>query len=216
MEFKIGNRVKIIDHYCEKFCGLTGTVHNIYGSYSENIYSNSLIIEVRLDEMATMRSNGGIHYAICNESNIVKLSPHNDDISVPEIKNVYFNDPLTIVIWKDGSKTFVKNADGDDCYDPEKALAMAISKKALGNKYNYYKEFEKWLPEIDEKPSMEELVSEMNGKVILWILEGRSIGYMSEQLHLKPHEIEANIDELMYILRKHVGKRRFFKTLFVK
>lgn len=70
--------------------------------------------------------------------------------NIPEIRNVYFNDPLTCVIWKDGTKTFVKNADGDHNYDPEKALAMAISKKALGNKYNYYKEFEKWLPEDDE------------------------------------------------------------------
>ncbi len=71
--------------------------------------------------------------------------------NIPEIRNVYFNDPLTCVIWKDGTKTFVKNADGDHNYDPEKALAMAISKKALGNKYNYYKEFEKWLPEEDAK-----------------------------------------------------------------
>ena len=59
-------------------------------------------------------------------------------------------------------------------------------------------------------------VSEMSGKIIMWILEGRSIGYMSEMLHLSPNEIECNIDEMMFILRKQVGKRRFFKTLFVK
>ena len=78
--------------------------------------------------------------------------------SIPEIRNVYFNDPLTCVIWKDGTKTFVKNADGDHNYDPEKALAMAISKKALGNKYNYYKEFEKWLPKEDAKFSVKDLL----------------------------------------------------------
>ena len=72
--------------------------------------------------------------------------------SIPEIRNVYFNNPLTCVIWKDGTKTFVKNADGDNNYDPEKALAMAIAKKALGNKYDYHKEFKKWLPE-EEKAS---------------------------------------------------------------
>lgn len=76
--------------------------------------------------------------------------------SAPEIRNVYFNDPLTCVIWKDGTKTFVKNADGDSNYDPEKALAMAISKKALGNKYNYYKDFKKWLPKEDEKASIKD------------------------------------------------------------
>ena len=59
-------------------------------------------------------------------------------------------------------------------------------------------------------------ISEMNGKILMWILEGRSIGYMSETLHLSPKEIEHNIDEMMFILMKHVGKRRFFKTLFVK
>ena len=59
-------------------------------------------------------------------------------------------------------------------------------------------------------------VSEMSGKIIMWILEGRSIGYMSEMLHLSPNEIECNIDEMMFVLMKHVGKRRFFKTLFVK
>lgn len=78
--------------------------------------------------------------------------------NIPEIRNVYFNNPLTCVIWKDGTKTFVKNTDGDHNYDPEKALAMAISKKALGNKYNYYKEFEKWLPEDNEKFSVKDLL----------------------------------------------------------
>lgn len=62
----------------------------------------------------------------------------------PEIVKVIFNDPATIVFWSDGTKTVVK-ADGEK-FDPEKGLAMAISKKFLGNKGNYYREFEKWLP----------------------------------------------------------------------
>lgn len=59
-------------------------------------------------------------------------------------------------------------------------------------------------------------VAEMSGKIILWILEGRSIGYMSDQLNLNPQEIEANIGETLYILRKYVGRNCYFKTLFVK
>ena len=35
--------------------------------------------------------------------------------------------------------------------NPEKGLAMAISKKALGNKGNYCNEFKKWLPEDEEE-----------------------------------------------------------------
>lgn len=59
-------------------------------------------------------------------------------------------------------------------------------------------------------------VSDMSGKIMLWILEGRSIGYMSEQLNLPPWQIEYNIDETLYTLRKHVGKWRFLKILFSK
>ena len=65
---------------------------------------------------------------------------------IPEIKNVIFNEPATIVIWSDGTKTVVKCQEGEG-YDPEKGLAMAISKKALGNKGNYCEVFKKWLPE---------------------------------------------------------------------
>lgn len=65
------------------------------------------------------------------------------------IKKVIFNNPATIVFWSDGSKTVVK-AHNDD-YDPEKGLAMAIAKKALGNEGNYYNIFKKWLPKDDEE-----------------------------------------------------------------
>ena len=64
------------------------------------------------------------------------------------IKKVIFNDPATIVIWADGTKTIVKS--DNEQYNPEKGLAMAISKKALGNKGNYYETFKKWLPNTTE------------------------------------------------------------------
>ena len=62
-----------------------------------------------------------------------------------DIKKVIFNEPATIVFWGDGTKTVVRDSEGK--FDPEKGLAMAISKKALGNKGNYYDVFRKWLPE---------------------------------------------------------------------
>ena len=61
-----------------------------------------------------------------------------------EIKRVIFNDPVTVVNWKDGTKTVVR-CDGE-AYDPEKGLAMALAKKFLCNKGNYYDTFKKWLP----------------------------------------------------------------------
>lgn len=95
----------------------------------------------RRNEMSTERKsmNSSIYYASVSAS-----------ISVPAIKKVIFNYPATIVLWNDESKTVVKCQDGD-IYDPEKGLAMAISKKALGNKGNYCNEFKKWLPEDEEE-----------------------------------------------------------------
>jgi len=66
------------------------------------------------------------------------------DISV--IKKVIFNDPATIVLWNDGTKTVVKCQEGDT-YDKEKGLALCIAKKALGNKGNFNNEFKKWVEE---------------------------------------------------------------------
>lgn len=66
------------------------------------------------------------------------------------IKQVIFSDPATIVLWQDGSKTVVKCE--NEVYDPEKGLAMALSKKMLGNKGNYFDVFRKWLPEDYETP----------------------------------------------------------------
>lgn len=66
-----------------------------------------------------------------------------------EITKVIFNNPATIVFWNDGSKTVVKCSE-DECFDEEKGLAMAISKKALGNQGNYYNTFEKWLPTLPD------------------------------------------------------------------
>lgn len=69
-----------------------------------------------------------------------------------EIKRVVFSEPATIVMWADGTKTVVKCQEGD-VFDPEKGLAMAIAKKALGNKGNFNDVFKKWLPEEKEEKS---------------------------------------------------------------
>ena len=60
-----------------------------------------------------------------------------------DIKDVIFNDPATIVLWADGTKTVVKAE--NEPFDPEKGLAMAIAKKALGNNYDYYDIFKKYV-----------------------------------------------------------------------
>lgn len=62
------------------------------------------------------------------------------------IKQVYFNEPVTVVLWADGTTTIVKCQEGD-AYSKETGLAVAIAKKALGNKGNFNEVFKKWIPE---------------------------------------------------------------------
>lgn len=66
---------------------------------------------------------------------------------LPKIKKVIFNPPATIVIWEDNIKTVVK-CQNDEIFDQEKGLAMAISKRALGNKGNYYNIFKKHTTDV--------------------------------------------------------------------
>ena len=73
-----------------------------------------------------------------------RRNPKNDIKIIPCIVKVIFNDPATIVFWSDGSKTVVKAA--NEPFDPEKGLAMAVSKKHFGNEGNYYNVFKHWLP----------------------------------------------------------------------
>ena len=75
-----------------------------------------------------------------------KMNPYNKpNYVIPEIKTVYFNNPVTVVLWTDGTKTIVRCQEGDT-YDPEKGLAMAVAKKLYGNKGRYYDIFRKWIP----------------------------------------------------------------------
>lgn len=59
------------------------------------------------------------------------------------IRKVIFNDPATIVLWSDGTKTVVK-CGPDDIFDKEKGLAMAIVKKMAGNDGRFHKVFKEW------------------------------------------------------------------------
>ena len=52
-------------------------------------------------------------------------------------EKVIFNDPATIVFWKDGTKTVVKCMEGDT-YNPEVGLAMCVCKKVFDKKYHKF------------------------------------------------------------------------------
>lgn len=56
--------------------------------------------------------------------------------SIFKYKKIIFNNPATIIIWNDGTKTVVKCQNGDN-FDPEKGVALCFMKKALGNTGNF-------------------------------------------------------------------------------
>lgn len=69
---------------------------------------------------------------------------------LPTIRNVIFNNPATIIYWDDGTKTVVKCGE-NDVWDAEKGLAMAVAKKAMGNKGNYNRALKRWLEDRSER-----------------------------------------------------------------
>lgn len=80
---------------------------------------------------------------ICLEYRKEKAKEKIKEYEKMKIENVIFNDPATIVFWRDGSKTVVKAQ--NEPFDKEKGLAMAIAKKVYGNEGNYYNEFKKFI-----------------------------------------------------------------------
>ena len=71
-----------------------------------------------------------------------------------EIKDIIINDPATIILWKDGTKTVVK-CQPVDTFDPGTGIAMAILKKLYGNSGFYKDIFEPAIEKYELKKSLE-------------------------------------------------------------
>lgn len=59
---------------------------------------------------------------------------------IPKIKQIIFNNPATIIIWADNTKTIVKCY--NEPFDEEKGFAMAILKRAYNGRNTYMKYIE--------------------------------------------------------------------------
>lgn len=59
-------------------------------------------------------------------------------------------------------------------------------------------------------------ISAMTGKIILYMLEGRRLTYVSEQLKMSPEEVLDNVYEMLYTIRNKIGRRNYFRVLFRK
>ena len=57
---------------------------------------------------------------------------------------------------------------------------------------------------------------DMVGRMVLYIEEQRSLYDMTNKLNLYSWQVNYNIDELLYQLRKHLGWKRYIKALFIR
>lgn len=65
------------------------------------------------------------------------------------IREVIFNDPATIIIWSDGTKTVVKCQQGDE-YDPERGFLLCVAKRMFGNRGRYNDIMRYWMPWLED------------------------------------------------------------------
>ena len=147
---------KFINHFEKKLAWYVGT------DEAEAVYPKIMTpneYEDKLDRLKrtlnTLYGRGVIcnelrHKALYTPDEVEHLIKARSSNTVPKIEHVIFNEPATIVFWKDGTKTVVKAQDGEE-YDPEKGLAMAISKKAMGNNRDYYLTFKKCLKKYEKQ-----------------------------------------------------------------
>ena len=90
------------------------------------------------------KKNDVVRFGMCNVS----------------IRKVIFNDPATIVLWSDGTKTVVK-CGPEDSYDMEKGLAMAIVKKMAGNDNRFHKIFKQYPKKKEKEPGSVGSIADM-------------------------------------------------------
>ena len=100
--------------------------------YPTNVRTYPRLMDANTEYMVDMTIDTGKNFA-----------PDGAPFDFIGIKDVIFNNPVTIVLWNDGTKTIVK-CEGEE-FDAEKAIAMAFMKRAMGNKGSYYNTIRKWL-----------------------------------------------------------------------
>lgn len=120
---------------------------------NSKMYGNDFYKDITIEVIGSDDEYFGLCEALrCKKEVSVVNKRHNDAVDAlcccvqdtSPIKKVIFNNPATIVLWADGTKTVVK-VQGDDVYNREQGLALCIAKKALGNKSNFNNEFKRWV-----------------------------------------------------------------------
>lgn len=142
-----------------------GATYNLFGLDNMQLYIEDRMngregekkymhdrFEKEFEEFTTSRTSNRIRnngMCITNKEITVRHS-----FNAPEIKNVVFNPPATIVFWDDGTKTVVKCQNNEE-FDPEKGITMAFFKKLHGNTGHYFEEIKKWTKNYVNKEETE-------------------------------------------------------------
>lgn len=69
---------------------------------------------------------------------------------------------------------------------------------------------------VDLNDEEKQKVSKMTGKIQLWVLEGRDLGYMSEQLDIPPQWVLENMCETIYEFLNNVGGLRYYLKWLIR
>lgn len=108
-----------------------------------------LAIDYSRQSMEQAKKNDIVKFGMCSVS----------------IRKVIFNDPATVVLWSDGTKTVVK-CGPEDKFDTEKGLAMAVVKKMAGNDNSFNKVFKQYTKKKKKEPgsigSISDIVAGLN------------------------------------------------------
>lgn len=115
-----------------------------------------------------------------------KWTPIAPKPSLPKIKDVKFNGPATIVFWADDTKTVVKCGE-DDVFDPEKGIAMAIARKALGNKRDYFNVIAKYSKKYykAKKNEAAEITMELKGDILADLTKSIKESFCPQNMEFK-------------------------------
>lgn len=194
-KFKVGDRVKAIARVGCKFntIGEVGTVVAV------NKHSNKPLVEFDNDieghdgfdfEHGYRGKNGHCWWCVF------------DDIThVSQVNRVIYNNPATIILWNDGSKTVAKCMPGDT-YDAEKGFLVAYLKKFVDGD-TLREEMTKWVDAADtddNKPLTNGELMKMDGQKV-WLVslnyDGRNEPFDSyysgwHMVNAKEHRLYSN------------------------
>ena len=123
-EFKVGDKVRVLDG--SDAISYEGGWVDTMNRFIDNEYRVCEVINSRKVRLDT----GDYSFYVFDTRYLVKVSSATDSWSHNLVKKVIINEPATIIIWGDNSKTVVKCMESET-FDPEKGIAMAYMKHVM-------------------------------------------------------------------------------------